>query len=208
MSFWPLVSQFGESTYLLPAALLTALWLCHRGQTSSALRWLAGVAVAAGITLVSKLAFFGWGVGIAPLDFIGVSGHSAMSATILPVLLYLCAPPSRPWMARLGAACGVGLALLIGCSRLVLDAHSPSEVVAGLVLGLVVSLTFLSSPDGKALPRSIVPLAAALAIFTALHTLPMPTGASHAAHRLVVSMATFLSGREQPYHRGFLNRQL
>ena len=201
MSFWPLVSRVGESTYLLPAALLTALWLCQRGQFSSALRWLAGVAVASGITLASKLAFLGWGVGIPALDFTGVSGHSAMSATVLPVLLYLCAPPSRPWMARFGAACGGGLALLVGWSRLVLHAHSPSEVVAGLVLGLAVSLIFLSFPRGKVLPRSVVPLAAALAVFTALHALPLP-GASNAAHRLVVSMATYLSGREQPYQRG------
>lgn len=70
------------------------------------------------------------------------------------------------------------------------------------------SLSFLSYPDSKMLPRSIVPLAAALAIFTALHALPMPTGTNHAAHRLVVNIATYLSGREQPYHRGFLNRQL
>ncbi len=201
MSFWPLVSRLGESTYLLPAALLIALWMYQRGEVSSALRWLAGVATVAGLTLVSKLAFLGWGMGIHALDFTGVSGHSAMSATMLPVLLYLCAPPSRPWLARFGAACGAGLALLIGGSRLVLHAHSPSEVVAGVVLGLAVSLTFLSWPGCKVLPRSIGPLAAAMVIFTVLHALPLP-GTSGATHRLVVSMATFLSGREQPYQRG------
>ncbi|CAG2140144.1 hypothetical protein LMG31506_02184 [Cupriavidus yeoncheonensis] len=201
MSFWPLVSRLGESTYLLPGALLVALWLWHRGKARTALRWLAGVATVAGLTLVSKLAFLGWGVGIRALDFTGISGHSAMSATMLPVLLYLCAPQSRPWMARIGAACGVGLALLVGWSRLVLHAHSPSEVVAGLVLGLAVSLAFLSWPGCKVLPRSVGPLAAALVVFTALHTLPLP-GASSATHRLVISMATYLSGREHPYRRG------
>jgi membrane-associated phospholipid phosphatase len=201
MSFWPLVSRFGESTWLLPGAMLIALWLYHRSMPATALRWLAATAMTSALTLITKVAFMGWGVGIAAWDFTGISGHSAMSAAVLPVLLYLCAPASRPRMARLAAVCGIGLALLIGWSRLELQAHSPSEVVSGVVLGLAVSVAFLSWPGPKGLPRSVAPLAAALVVFTALHALPIP-GASTGAHRLVVSMATFLSGRDQPFQRG------
>jgi len=200
MHVWHLVSRFGESAYLLPSALVIALWLCHRNTTEGALRWLAAITVAAGITLASKLAFMGWGVGIRTVDFTGFSGHSAMSAAVLPVLLYLCAPASRPRLARLGAACGVALALLIGWSRLVLAAHSPSEVITGLALGLTASTVFLNWPGQDGLPRGVAPLAAALVCFTALQSLPVP-GAFANTHRLVEKLAVYLSGRERPYRR-------
>jgi len=202
MHAWHLVSRFGESAYLLPSALVIALWLCHRNTAGSALRWLAAIALAAGLTLASKLAFMGWGLGIRAVDFTGFSGHSAMSAAVLPVLLYLCAPASRPRLARLGAACGIALALLIGWSRLVLDAHSPSEVVTGLALGLTASTVFLNWPGRDELPRGVAPLAAALVFFTALQALPA-AGILDNTHLLVEKMAVYLSGRERPYHRPY-----
>ncbi|TDF66501.1 phosphatase PAP2 family protein [Cupriavidus sp. L7L] len=201
MHLWNLVSHFGESAYLLPSALLIAVWLRYSHTTGSALRWLAAVMTAAGTTLISKLAFMGWGLGIPALDFTGISGHSAMAAAVFPVLLYLCIPASRPGLARFGVGCGIGLATLIGWSRLALHAHSPSEVVTGLALGLATSLAFLNWPGHGALPRSVAPLVAAL---VGLATLQALTGASFVGntHRLVESTATFLSGHDHPYRRG------
>ncbi|AOY95133.1 hypothetical protein BKK79_25350 [Cupriavidus sp. USMAA2-4] len=201
MHFWHLVTRFGESTYLLPSALLIALWLCYRRAPGSAVRWLLAIGLAAGLTLASKLAFMGWGVGIESLDFTGFSGHSVMSAATLPVLFYLCTPSSSPRLAHAGTVLGIALALLIGVSRLAVHAHSVSEVLGGLALGLGASLVFLAWPGRAALPRSVVPLAAALAAFTALHTLPVP-GLGGATHRWVESVAVYLSGRDRPFHRG------
>ncbi|WP_431831594.1 phosphatase PAP2 family protein [Cupriavidus consociatus] len=141
----------------------------------------------------------GWGVGIPALDFTGFSGHSAMSATVLPVLLYLCAPASRPRLAWLGAGCGIGLALVIGWSRLAVGAHSSSEVLSGLTLGFASSLAFLNWP-GRALPRSVAPLVATVTGFIILQTWPLPRGISN-THGMVERMALQLSGREYPRRR-------
>lgn len=203
MQFWNLVTCLGESTYLLPSAIMIALCLCYHRAQGSAVRWLAVVVVTAGLTLISKLAFMGWGLGIPALDFTGFSGHSAMSAVVLPVLLYLCVPTSRPGLARFTAVCGIGLALLIGWSRLVLHAHSPSEVVSGLALGLLASVAFLIWSGRDVLPRSVAPLAAALLALTMLHVPPL-RAATGASHRLVQSMAAYLSGRDRPYQRNEL----
>ncbi|WER47345.1 phosphatase PAP2 family protein [Cupriavidus sp. WKF15] len=201
MYSWQLISRLGESAYLLPSALFIALWLCYRRTPGSALLWLAAVAVAAGLTLISKLAFMGWGMGIPALDFTGVSGHSAVSAAVLPVLLYLSAPTTRHGLARFSAYCGVGLALLIGWSRLVLHTHSLSEVLAGLTLGLAASLTFLNWRRANALPRSVAPLIGTLAFFSAIHGLPVPYFVDN-THYWVERTAVRLSGRDFPYRRG------
>lgn len=201
MHLWHLITRFGESTYLLPSALLIALWLCYRRAPGSAVQWLLVFVPAAGLTLASKLAFMGWGVGIAALDFTGFSGHSVMAAAVLPVLFYLCTPASRPRLARFGAAAGVGLALLIGWSRLAVHAHSVSEVAGGLALGLTASLAFLGWPGRATLPHSAAPLAAALLVFSVLQALPVP-GVRGVTHRWVEDVAMYLSGRDRPYHRG------
>ena len=42
-------------------------------------------AAAALITTVTKVAFIGYEVGYAPLDYTGISGHAMFAAAVLPV---------------------------------------------------------------------------------------------------------------------------
>ena len=87
------------------------------------------------ITTASKVAFIGWGVGSAAVDFTGVSGHAMSAAAAYPMLMLA--------LASNGSACGRGfsfasrgaLALAVGLIRIAVGAHSWSEVWAGLLVG-------------------------------------------------------------------------
>lgn len=133
---WQALTRLGEAQILIPAAVLMFLVLSVRPQSRKlAFVWMALIAVAALITTATKLAFLGWGIGIAEYDFTGISGHSMFAAAIYPVLAYVVVP-GRNGGVRYGAtALGAMLAILVGVSRLVVGAHSESEVVTGLLLG-------------------------------------------------------------------------
>lgn len=109
-----------------------------------AFRWLALLSIVSFLVLLSKLSFIAWGVGLETLNFTGLSGHSALSAVVWPPVLALIVGAQGRWYRIGGALAGFVLALLIAISRVVLSAHSLSEVVLGSLLGIVCALTFLA----------------------------------------------------------------
>lgn len=209
-TFWHLVTRLGEAQVLLPLALGLALLLWQRGSSPRlALGWIGWIAVVAAITTASKVAFLGWGVGSAALDFTGISGHAMFSAAIYPVLLRLL-PAGRGrraalWRA-LGVSAGVMLAALVAASRLMVDAHSLSEVVTGMALGLAASALTLRLATPADSPRAGLPRWVPALVATWLVLLPhgLPTLGTHA---LVTELALSLSGRSVPYVRRDLVRR-
>ncbi|MEJ6004674.1 phosphatase PAP2 family protein [Paucibacter sp. AS339] len=211
--FWLHLTRLGEIQLLLPLALLAAVYLWRRSVPASdclgqrlARRWLAGLGLAVALTAASKLAFFGWGIGSAVWDFTGISGHAMASAAILPCLAW-CAARGRPaFTQRLAVGLAMSLAALIAYSRLKVGAHSPSEVVAGFVLGMVVSV--LSLRGALALPAVGLapPLALPLALVAALTLLPLGAPKSR-THDAVIQLALKLSGRSVPFVRADLQRR-
>ncbi|WP_447934645.1 phosphatase PAP2 family protein [Stenotrophomonas lactitubi] len=197
MNFWEGLSSLGDSRALLPLSAVLLLSLAAP-QRPMKWRWAITIAAVALLTLTSKIAFMGWGVGIASLDFTGISGHAAMSSTIYPTALWMlaCGRSQRPWAWALA---GVGLALAIAVSRLPLHAHSVSEIVAGLILGLLATLAVLRSQGFRAGARIIRNSSAALAI-TIAAAVPLLLADLH-THDLVKSLATALSGRERALDR-------
>jgi membrane-associated phospholipid phosphatase len=191
---WVTLSQLGDSRWLLPLSLVLIL-LGPKESRALRIRWAAGLAVVGGLTLASKLAFLGWGIGWARLDFTGFSGHAAMSAAVYPAALYLGAH-GRLRNPLLLAVLGSLLAAAIAYSRLPLNAHSVSEVVSGWLLGTVATAFALSaSRQTWRMPLPI--LACSLAIGAAVPLL-MPTVRTH---DLVMRLATELSGREEVFNR-------
>ena len=87
-STWHLLSILGDSRLLVPAALVLIVMGWHRASRWH-LRWAVTLCVIGAMVLASKLAFLGWGIGIARLDFTGFSGHAAISAIVWPVVLWL-----------------------------------------------------------------------------------------------------------------------
>lgn len=190
--------MLGDSRVLLPAALVLILIGWHQSSRWH-LRWTTTLCIVGGLVLASKLAFLGWGIGSTRLDFTGISGHAALSASIWPVLLAVCMPGQR---ARWGAVIGLLLAAAIAYSRLPLNAHSWSEVASGWLLGSLAAAWTLRhlGPDAAARPGWF----AAALIAGAFMPTAFPQATTHEA---VVRLATALSGAKKAYVRSALHEK-
>ncbi len=197
-AFWHAITRLGEAQILLPAALLTmAVLVLRRRSRPLAVGWLAWLAVAVALTTLTKVAFIGWGIGSAALDFTGISGHAMFSAAVYPLLLGALLPRHRRTGAWPGVALGVLVALAVGVSRVMVDAHSVSEVVAGLALGgLVSAVAMTRSP---VLQAHIGPWAPALVGLWLAFT-PAYAPASQ-SHEFVTRLALALAGHDTPHTR-------
>ncbi len=76
-------------------------------------------------------------VGIDPGDWSFPSGHATLAAAFFIVVAYLFAPKLKKWVTRewFIVIC-VAAILVIGLSRIVLNAHWASDVIAGWALGV------------------------------------------------------------------------
>ncbi len=193
-SLWVLLSQLGDSRWLLPLSGVLNLFGA-RANRALRMRWAFGLVVVGGLSLASKLAFLGWGIGWARLDFTGFSGHATMTAAVYPVVFYLMLQGRVRWPLA-GAVLGALLAAAIAYSRLPLNAHSVSEVVSGSLLGIAVSAMALRARDDTA--RTPLPAIAA-AVLGAAMTLVLLSGVR--THDLVMRLATDLSGRGEVFTR-------
>lgn len=198
-SFWQAFTSLGDSGFLLPVGLLMALWLfLGKGSRTAALHWVLMFGACGLIVMLSKLAFMGWGIGSAKFNFTGFSGHTALSTSVWPVLLWMAVPHMTQRRRLIAAALGWCLAISIGISRLALEVHSNSEVIAGAALGTIVSAGFLwchsrlvSLPRGRQWPL----IAMVLLIALLLQGRPAPT------QDALEVIAAKLANRERPYTR-------
>lgn len=200
---WYVLTRLGEMQLMLPIGLALIAWLIWAGEGRRAALWLAMLALALGITAASKIAFIGWGIGSARLNFTGFSGHAMHAAAVIPLLAGCVAAGSARWVRTSAVAFALALAALVALSRVVMGAHSPSEAVLGFLLGAlasVLSLT-LGHPPLSHLPRWLLAtvLAALLLNSSAMPTLP--------THDVVTRVALQLSGRDRPYTRHMMLRE-
>lgn len=203
MTSWIFISRFGEAQILLPIALAMCLWLARRDEARPVVvRWLACMCAAAIVTTITKVAFLGWGIGSAALDFTGISGHSMFSAAVYPPLFYLTAAAQASRWRKAAWLSGFVLALIIGISRVTTGTHSWSEVVAGLIIGSAVSLSTLWIARSR---HAGVPLWLPVGMGVWLAVTPVHAPAS-TTHDLVTRLALKLSGRQTPHTREELRR--
>ena len=201
-TFWSLLTRLGESQILLPAMGAALVWIWVSGRPRLAGRWLAATAVAAALTTLTKVAFFGYEIGFAPLNYTGISGHAMFAAAVWPILLLVVVPPrstrGRDWTIGIGYA----LAAVLAYSRVRVGAHSPFEAVVGFLLGGLASSWVLQ--QGVDLPRRAPAwLGAALALWFA--ALP-PTAPEAPTHDWVIELSLAVSDRAEPYRRWQMHR--
>jgi len=162
---WTSITDFGDSALALPLAAIVLVALLASGWSRGAIAWSLAVAGCGAAMVVFKLAFKTAAAGCAP-DLLAApsfspSGHAALSTVVYGGLVVLTGRQMSPF-AR--SVIGAGTVLWIGLiasSRVVVQAHTSIEVIAGLLVGAgaVVSMAFMLRQSTG--PRALVPQLAA-----------------------------------------------
>lgn len=194
---WRVISHLGSSSLMMPILVITATSLWHSQQKAAVRIWLLGSSLAVIVTLATKIAFYGWGIGIASLNFTGISGHTLLATSILPVLFEWVLARNQSNAELSVSSYGLLVGAGVGISRVVLGAHSMSEVLVAWIAGLAVSgvtLRALKRPVQRPRLAWLSPLILLLALNTTTSTY-LPT------HDWEVRIALLLSGHDRPYTR-------
>ncbi|WP_226806654.1 phosphatase PAP2 family protein [Candidatus Vallotia cooleyia] len=185
---------------MLPVAAAIALWLIVGRTWRSAIAWSGLLMIGIALVIVTKIAFLGWGVGIRSLDFTGISGHSMLATAVLPAAVFL-GTRSVPVVLRLTMLIvGLVASAIISVSRLAVDAHSVSEVIAGFALGAAVSLGWIiwAAPN----KLNVTAPVSRWLVAVSLIGLTISLHGYHArTHRWVTQIAVYLSGHDRPFVR-------
>ncbi|MGI4814907.1 MAG: phosphatase PAP2 family protein [Janthinobacterium lividum] len=139
---WWAITNFGDAGLTVPLAAALAGWLAIADRYL-AVRWLLMLAVGAAIVGVTKILYAGCGIEIEAIGFRVVSGHSMLASAVWPGVFAVLAYGIGRQYLRVGIGIGVLAAITIGVSRFFVNAHSVSEIIAGVVVGLAVVLVFL-----------------------------------------------------------------
>lgn len=175
------ITMLGDGVVLTCVTVAVLGWLLWRRAW-----WIGGAFAAASLMPTIFVPLVKWALGRArPLGelYAGVdafsfpSGHAAGSATLLGLLAVLVAGQLRGAL-RWGAIAGPAtLALAIGVSRVYLQAHWPSDVMAGFALGAAITAAFVlvldRLPASVAGPAGIAAVSAGVALIA---------GGAHIAH--------------------------
>lgn len=194
---WAHITSVADTVVTLPAAATIAVWLVAGRAWRMALWWCVLFTSGLVVVAATKIAFLGWGIGVSTLDFMGMSGHAMRAIAVFPVIFYLVLQKSSRAVRASGVLLGILIGILVGLSRVVLDFHSVSEMLAGCATGAAVSFGFIWMSRG--LPRPHVNrwlIAFGLfALFPTSYANPAPT------NLWMNAIALYLSGHDVPYDR-------
>ncbi len=150
---WQVLTYLGDGAVLLPCALLLFAWLIAApASRRTGCLWLAAVVLVSAGVASSKLVYMLTGWHPAGWNFIGLSGHAALSCLFWPAAGALLTARSPVPVRVVAVAAGVCLALAIAASSWVLRDHSLVEVVTGTLWGALVAAAFLLLARWQALP--------------------------------------------------------
>ncbi|KAA5972947.1 MULTISPECIES: phosphatase PAP2 family protein [unclassified Pantoea] len=201
---WRTLTYFGDSMLLIPTAVIIALVLPWKSSSQRTVwYWLLAFGLAGLLVSLSKIMFLGFGIGSARFNFTGFSGHSAMSSTLWPVMMWLISGRWSTFWRAVTIAIGYAIPLMVGFSRLVIHAHSVSEVLAGLLLGFTLSSAFLISQRRTVL-KGFSALQVGVAFLVPL--LLMSHGRVATTQQFLERLSVKLAGLEKPFKRADLFR--
>ena len=195
-SVWIEITRSGESGLLLPIAALMLIWFVFFARPM-AITWASIFGIGVCIVVASKVAFLGWGIGVRSLNFTGFSGHTMLATAVYPTIAWFCVAPHRRKL-RVGLlVLATVFAVLVGWSRLALNAHSVSEVITGFLLGAAVACAFIYVNHSQV--SAMVPVWPLALAFVAFEMIGFNRFAP--SHQIIVRVALAVSGREHPFRR-------
>lgn len=143
-SLWYWVTPFGNSAILLPVAGAIAVLLLVRPRTRRSGLWWSAALVAECVAVAgTKVAYMAWGWAPAGLNFIGLSGDSAMAFVFWPAAAACVSACAAAWIRAAALALGIAVAVLVTISRVESFAHSIAEAVGGAAFGALIVVVFL-----------------------------------------------------------------
>ena len=196
--WWEYLSLIGSVAVTGPIGIAIAVWLLLGKSWRLSLAWCVLFCGGMALVVATKIAFYGWGIGVPAVDFAGFSGHSMRAAAVYPVLFYLLFRAGGEQAGYRALAVGTGLAVLIAISRVMVNAHSVSEAVTGFLLGIAVAglfIWFVSTEGHLALSRVLVAMCMPLLLITPQH------GDAIHAEGWIAQIAMYLSGHDRPFSR-------
>jgi hypothetical protein len=142
---WHALIYLGDGAVLLPCTLLLFAWLIAIPATRrTAWWWLVAVLLVGGGAALSKVLYMVSGWHPASWNFIGLSGHAALSFLFWPAAAILVTGRDRTRLRVVALALGGCLALAISISSWMLRDHSLAEVALGALWGALVAAVFLT----------------------------------------------------------------
>jgi hypothetical protein len=142
---WHALTYIGDGAVLVPCAVLLFAWLIAAPATRrTGWLWLAALLLVGGGVALSKLLYMIYGWHPAGWNFIGLSGHAALSLLFWPSVSALVTARWRTGWRIASVALGMCLGLAIAASSWVLRDHSAPEVVLGALWGGLVAAIFLA----------------------------------------------------------------
>jgi membrane-associated phospholipid phosphatase len=130
------ITGLGDSGFLVPTSALLLAYFLYLRAGRAALVWVTTLALCAGLTILLKIGFHACGATIPYVNLRSPSGHASFSMTFYASFALMIAV-DKPRAVRLALlASSAALVLAIAASRVLLHAHTTSEVAAGLGIGL------------------------------------------------------------------------
>lgn len=129
------LTNLGDSAILIPLAGGMTLWLLVFHSRQASLAWVLAILVAAVPIAALKFGLQACDHGLVPLRVVTPSGHAALGTAVYGGLAILTA---REYPPAVGRAAIVGAAAIIAgicVTRLIMNVHSPWEVLIGLAVG-------------------------------------------------------------------------
>ncbi|NDA48024.1 MAG: phosphatase PAP2 family protein [Alphaproteobacteria bacterium] len=166
---WWQITLMGEPALMIPMSAMIIFWLRSACGPKFGLWWGALLLIIVAVLSLQKILYYAFGLSVESIELYSVSGHSAISIYVYGSLAVMIGRYLNPVLRLLLWVFSAGLIIAIAISRLNIDAHRPSEILLGLVIGLVVLVVYLRYiwPQAKSwLPIWTLALPCLLIIFS------------------------------------------
>ena len=167
------VTDFADQAVILPVTAVVFLILLAQRRWRVAGAWMLAVPGVLGTLLVFKIACYacGWLLPAFDLDHFALrspSGHVASAAVVGSGVVALQAGRLRVGALPVALVAALAVAAVIGATRILLSAHSVTEVIVAATIGAVGAVAFARLSGRHLQEKSGLPIAAAAAIVLAI----------------------------------------